>query len=168
MCFRLQSCNILSKFSLHLHIFKEKFYNISRPHLLTLVMHQASWSTLRNTVDKVLSKRKVDFDPSAVLDFLVTCVYLQKQWQCRDKHVPKHDSGLQDVLALTDKQVNVMIEYCLEEISRCSTDRDSARNMIQQRIPLIVGCIPSRYVPNHYVLDRTFEDIINSCLLKKY
>ncbi len=39
-----------------------------------------------------------------------------------------------------------MIEYCLEEISRSSTDRESARNKIQQRIPLIVGCIPSRYV----------------------
>ena len=56
---------------------------------------------------QVLSKRNPDFDPSAVLDFLMTCVYLQKQWQCRDKHVPKHDSGLQDVLELSEHQVNI-------------------------------------------------------------
>ena len=55
---------------------------------------------------QVLSKFNPDFDPSVVLDFLVTCVHLQKQWQCRDRHVPKHDSGYQDVLTLTDEQVS--------------------------------------------------------------
>jgi hypothetical protein len=53
----------------------------------------------------VLASFEPEFDPSAVLDFLTTCVHLQKQWQCRDKHVPKHDSGQQDVLALEDQQV---------------------------------------------------------------
>ena len=73
-----------------------KNYFLQKQILLTFICH--SW--------QILSKFNPAFDPSVVLDFLTTCVHLQKQWQCRDRHVPKHDSGNnQDVLDLSDPQV---------------------------------------------------------------
>ena len=90
--------------------------------MLTMLAHQASWSSLKGLIDDVLGSFNddSDFDPSAVLDFLETCVYLQKRWQCRDKHVPKHDNMPCDVLALTPEQTQVMLDYCLQELKvRC-------------------------------------------------
>ena len=60
--------------------------------MLTTLAHQSSWPNLKGLIEDVLGGLNRDLDPSAVLDFLETCVYLQKQWQCRDKHVPKHDN----------------------------------------------------------------------------
>lgn len=113
---------------------KHGFAKESRPHLLTLMTHQVSyyfrpkdsfnffclifetdfqagWPALRDTIDKVLSKLNRDFDPSAILNFLGTCVFLQKQWQCRDRHVPKHDHGPLDVLCLADEQVYTTTDH---------------------------------------------------------
>lgn len=46
--------------------------------MLTMLAHQSSWSSLKGLIDDVLGPQvNPDLDPSAVLDFLETCVYLQ-------------------------------------------------------------------------------------------
>ena len=47
--------------------------------MLTMLAHQSSWASLKGLINDVLGGSQVnpDLDPSAVLDFLETCVYLQ-------------------------------------------------------------------------------------------
>ena len=77
------------------------------PHLLTVFSHLSDWKQLKAAIDGILAsdENENDYEAKSVLDFLSTCVYLQMQWQCNDKHKPKHDSGPQDVLgkSLSDK-----------------------------------------------------------------
>ena len=116
-----------------------------RPHLmLTMLAHQASWPSLKGLIDDVLGSFDTNFDPSAVLDFLETCVYLQKQWQCRDKHVPKHDNMPVDVLALSKHQVEVMLDYALDELAETCSTREEMSKVVQSRIGLIVGCLATK------------------------
>ena len=71
------------------------------PHLLTVFSHLSDWKQLKATIDGILDSPREsenEYEAKSVLDFLATCVYLQMQWQCNDKHKPKHDSGPQDVL----------------------------------------------------------------------
>lgn len=77
-----------------------------RPYLLSLLIHQASWTTLRQCVQQLLGSG-VDSDtyqPSVVLDFLSALVQVPKLWQGRDKHVPKHKQS-EDLLCLNHQQV---------------------------------------------------------------
>ena len=63
-----------------------------QPYLLTMLTHQASWASLRKTVDCVLRSYNPSFDAAAVLDFLSACVDVPKLWHGRAKHQPKHET----------------------------------------------------------------------------
>ena len=63
-----------------------------QPYLLTMLTHQASWASLRKTVDCVLKSYNPSFDAAAVLDFLSACVDVPKLWHGRAKHQPKHET----------------------------------------------------------------------------
>ena len=65
-------------------------YAVSRHHRTTT--HQASWASLRKTVDCVLRSYSASFDAAAVLDFLSACVDVPKLWHGRAKHQPKHET----------------------------------------------------------------------------
>ena len=106
--------------------------------MLTMMTHQANWVTLRRMVDDLLGSFHPDCDPAAVLDFLSTCVYLQKQWQCRDKHVPKHGNVPLDVLGLNLKQLKIMVEYAVAELVENPTTK------VGTRVRLLVGCLANK------------------------
>ena len=95
-----------------------------RPYLLALLIHQASWTTLRHCVQQLLDldldrdllddqrQRQPDsgspadgYEPAVVLDFLSASIQVPKLWQGRDKHVPKHQQA-EDLLCLNGKQVD--------------------------------------------------------------
>jgi integrator complex subunit 1 len=70
-----------------------------------MLVHQASWATLRKCIHKLLSARDVDtFEPKVVLDFLAALIKVPKLWQGRDKHVPKHQQP-EELLNLNHQQV---------------------------------------------------------------
>lgn len=58
--------------------------------MTTLLVHQASWETLRKCTHQLLESDRDSYDSKAVLDFLAALVKVPKLWQGRDKHVPKH------------------------------------------------------------------------------
>ena len=171
--------------------------------LLTMLTHQASWESLRKMIDNVLiansatendssmSRRLVqnahgtistNLNPSSVLDFLTTCVYLQKRWHSADgagsaagNHVPKHDNVPKDVLCLDNKQVFVMVDYILEEmlqIAQVGNQQDERainsvmREVALKRVPLIIGSMAS--TPNSSskqrasaIVDHLFSKLIS-------
>lgn len=70
-----------------------------------MLVHQASWATLRKCIHKLLSTRDGDtFEPKVVLDFLSALIKVPKLWQGRDKHVPKHQQP-EELLNLSHQQV---------------------------------------------------------------
>ena len=86
-------------------------------------------------------KAKVDqHEASSVLDFLSTCTFLKLQWQNNDKHKPKHDSGPQDVLQLTQEQIAKVLDLALSEASSVASE-DQRLNVLKSRVPLIVSCL---------------------------
>merc|ERR1719245_587693 len=95
-----------------------------QPYLLTMLTHQASWASLRKTVDCVLRAYNPSFDAAAVLDFLSACVDVPKLWHGRAKHQPKHETQ-QDVLALDVKQLLVVADYQLLEAAEAAVDGDT-------------------------------------------
>lgn len=89
-----------------------------RPYALALLVHQASWTTLRKCIHQLLGCSGSDgnvqanggtnptefYEPKVVLDFLAALIKVPKLWQGRDKHVPKHRQA-EDLLRLTHQQV---------------------------------------------------------------
>ncbi len=125
-----------------------------KKHLLTLLSHVADWDNLKTIVDGVLTSFSAEFEASAVLDFLSICVYLQMQWQCNDKHKPKHDSGPQDTLKLSGHQLLVVLDYAIQEIvdhealtSNGSVDEveNKRQTLVQERMPFIISCLSDKH-----------------------
>ena len=128
----------------------------NNPHLLTVFSHLSDWKQLKETINDILSstgggqeasKLKLnakDYEAKSVMDFLATCVYLKMQWQCNDKHKPKHDSGPQDVLGLSQEQVERVLDLAIAEAVQDKQSDDSSQksmSTIKSRIPLILSCL---------------------------
>lgn len=122
---------------------RQKLLFNRNPHLLTIFSHLADWPHLKATIDGILSVSNVeDFEAKSVLDFLSTCIFLKMQWQCNDKHKPKHDSGPQDELTLSEDQVEAILNYVLCEADQPELDNEEQRiAVLKSRIPLIVSCL---------------------------
>lgn len=72
-----------------------------------MLVHQASWATLRKCIHKLLATRDVDaFEAKVVLDFLTALIKVPKLWQGREKHVPKHQQP-EELLNLNHQQVSL-------------------------------------------------------------
>lgn len=54
-----------------------------------LLAHQARWSTIRATIDRLLSDNVDKYSPGAVLDFLSVCQSHPYLYQGREKRKPK-------------------------------------------------------------------------------
>ena len=130
----------------------------NNPHLLTVFSHLSDWKQLKETINDILSSttcgqeaselklKAKDYEAKSVMDFLATCVYLKMQWQCNDKHKPKHDSGPQDVLGLSQEQVERVLDLAIAEAvqDRQSDGGDNSQksmSTIKSRIPLILSCL---------------------------
>lgn len=85
-----------------------------RFYLLSLLSHQASWSTLSRTVGRLLTVHNVGYEPSAVLHFIEALIGNPKLWQGRDKATPKHEQS-EPVLQMSGPQVQVFADYALAE-----------------------------------------------------
>ena len=130
-----------------------------QPYLLTMLTHQASWASLRKTVDCVLKAYNPSFDAAAVLDFLSACVDVPKLWYGRAKHQPKHET-LQDVLALDVKQLLVVADYQLLEAAEVADSAPKASaDVLKTRIPLLIRCLGNDRHKTRAVVDYLVEKI---------
>jgi integrator complex subunit 1 len=132
----------------------------SQPYLLTMLTHQASWSSLRKTVDCVLKSYNSSFDATAVLDFLSACIDIPKLWHGRAKHQPKHET-LQDVLGLDGRQLLVVVDYQLLEAAEVAESPQAAANVLKNRIPLLIRCLSTDRHKARAVIDYLVDKITN-------
>ncbi|XP_019564410.2 integrator complex subunit 1 [Aedes albopictus] len=106
-----------------------------RPYLLSLMSHQASWSTLHETVDLVMEKYNGAYDPCSVLDFINALTRNPKLWQGRDKAVPKHEQ-IEYIVTLSGKQIKTFIDYILAE---------SNPEKMCDRVKLLLQCVDCKF-----------------------
>jgi len=128
----------------------------SRPYLLSLLTHQASWQVLRSTVASVLASPTSPsisttssvtsatspatvLDPGAVLDFLTACIHIPRLWQGRDQRPPVH-SQPPDVLDLQGASLQALVDYVLEEAAMA----EEPRRVVMARMDLVLRCLASR------------------------
>ncbi|XP_054707879.1 integrator complex subunit 1-like [Uloborus diversus] len=139
-----------------------------RPYLLALLIHQSSWKILHYYIETVLNSRikEVKFDPTSVLDFLHACIYIPKIWQGRYKKKNKRGNE-EDILALTDHQINSVVDYILEEAFMSldshhdQTNLSSGYVFIEQRLKLFMKCLAHRRSLINTFLQHLLEIIKN-------
>jgi len=109
----------------------------SRPYLLSLLTHQASWTVLRSTVSCLLVTYQPQLEPSAVLDFLSACIHIPRLWQGRDQRPPKHDQP-PDVLGLEGDMLENLTEYVMTEAVE---SEENAADVVKGRMDLVLRCL---------------------------
>jgi len=109
----------------------------SRPYLLSLLTHQASWPVLRSTVNFLLSSYQSELEPSAVLDFLSACIHIPRLWQGRDQRPPKHDIP-PDVLGLEGEMLKSLTEYVIAEAVE---SEQKSEEVVKARMDLVLRCL---------------------------
>ena len=113
----------------------------SRPYLLSLLTHQASWPILRATVASLLRPGTSDsLDPAAVVDFLSACIHIPRLWQGRDQRPPVHDQP-PDVLALEVSGLSGLVDLVLAEAREAG---EEGRQVVMARMALVLRCLPTR------------------------
>lgn len=85
-----------------------------RFYMLSLLSHQASWTTLHSTLNKILENFNPNYDPSSVLHFVGAFIRNPKLWQGRDKATPKHEQ-VEHILNMNSNQIRVFTDYILNE-----------------------------------------------------
>uniref|UniRef100_A0A182QY68 Uncharacterized protein n=1 Tax=Anopheles farauti TaxID=69004 RepID=A0A182QY68_9DIPT len=117
----------------------------SRPYLLSLMSHQASWGTLYQTVGLLMGSFNAAYDPTSVLDFIDTLTRNPRLWQGRDKAVPKHEQ-IEYIVTLTAPQSCTFIDYILAEEEHCAVANDaSVPRRLSQRVKLLLQCVPGKF-----------------------
>ena len=91
-------------------------------YLRSLLTHQTRWSTIRQTIDRLLSTDDVtQWSPTAVLDFLTVCLSHPRLYQGREQKKPKvcysmnpHSSPLSDfsLFAHLTQMPTLLYELC--------------------------------------------------------
>ncbi len=85
-----------------------------RFYMLSLLSHQASWTTLHKTLNNILQTFNRNYDPTSVLHFIGAFIRNPKLWQGRDKATPKHEQ-VENVIDLNSNQIRVFADYILSE-----------------------------------------------------
>lgn len=85
-----------------------------RFYMLSLLSHQASWTTLHKTLNNILARFNSNYDPTSVLHFIGAFIRNPKLWQGRDKATPKHEQ-VENVIDLNSNQIRVFADYILNE-----------------------------------------------------
>lgn len=115
-----------------------KNIQIYRPYFLSLLIHQANWSTIAMALSKLLNQNNSGiYDSSSVLDFVDACVRNPKMWQGRDKAVAKHEQ-LEYVLTLDNDKIKAFIDYILREEETMILTGESKMN---DRVTLLLNCV---------------------------
>lgn len=91
---------------------------VYRPYFLSLLIHQANWSTIAMALEKLLNQCNSGiYDSTTVLDFIDAIIKNLKLWQGRDKAIPKHEQ-IELVINLEESQTRAFIDYILKEEER--------------------------------------------------
>jgi integrator complex subunit 1 len=95
-----------------------KGVQVYRPYFLSLLIHQANWSTIAMALEKLLNQVNSGiYDPTTVLEFVDAIIRNLKLWQGRDKAIPKHEQ-IEFVINLDESQTRAFIDYILKEEER--------------------------------------------------
>ncbi|XP_053675134.1 integrator complex subunit 1 [Anopheles nili] len=114
----------------------------SRPYLLSLISHQASWATLHQTVELLMDQFNPTYDPTSVLDFIDTLTRNPRLWQGRDKAVPKHEQ-IEYIVTLNTAQSCTFIDYILAEEESIAIGGPVRR--LSQRVKLLLQCLSAKF-----------------------
>jgi integrator complex subunit 1 len=116
-----------------------KSIQIYRPYFLSLLIHQANWSTIALALDKLLNQNNSMgiYDPSSVLDFIDAIIRSPKLWQGRDKSYSNHEQ-IEFVLTLDDEKIKAFIDYILREEEMLIAKCESKMN---ERVSLLLTCV---------------------------
>jgi integrator complex subunit 1 len=116
-----------------------KHIQIYRPYLLSLLIHQANWSTIAVAIENLLHPNNSGiYDPTSVMDFIEATIRNPKLWQGKDKAVPKHEQ-IEYVLLFDDNKTKAFIDYILrEEESIYAVFGESKMN---DRVKLLLSCV---------------------------
>uniref|UniRef100_A0A182Y025 Uncharacterized protein n=1 Tax=Anopheles stephensi TaxID=30069 RepID=A0A182Y025_ANOST len=118
----------------------------SRPYLLSLMSHQASWATLYQTVALLMGSFNPAYDPSSVLDFVATLTRNPRLWQGRDKAAAKQDQT-EYIVSLNVAQSCTLIDYILAEEKTSAETNDAGQPVLRlsQRVKLLLQCLPAKF-----------------------
>lgn len=143
-----------------------KNIQIYRPYLLSLLIHQANWSTIAMAIEKLLNPNNSGiYDPSSVLDFIDAIIRNPKLWQGRDKAVPKHEQ-FEYVLILDDAKIKAFIDYILrEEESNRSAILESKMN---KRVSLLLNCAMANELSLKMIREHLKSNNLDHCIKNKF
>lgn len=137
-----------------------KHIQVYRPYFLSLLIHQANWSTIALAIEKLLNQCNSGiYDPSSVLDFVDAITRNPKLWQGRDKAVAKHEQA-EYVLTLDDDKIRAFIDYILREEEILIAVLESKMN---ERVSLLLNCVN----PKELSLKMIREHLESSILEKR-
>lgn len=121
-----------------------KSIQIYRPYFLSLLIHQANWSTIALALDKLLNLNNSTgiYDPTSVLDFIDAIIRSPKLWQGRDKGLSNREQH-EFVLTLADEKVKAFIDYILREEEMLIANCESKMN---ERVSLLLTCVHAKNV----------------------
>lgn len=115
-----------------------KNIQVYRPYFLSLLIHQANWSTIAVAMEKLLNQCNSGiYDPSSVLNFIDAIIRNPKLWQGRDKAVAKHVQT-EYVLSLDEDRIKAFIDYILREEEMLIPRQESKMN---DRVALLLNCV---------------------------
>lgn len=124
-----QEVQISLLFGKHIHIY--------RPYLLSLLIHQANWSTIAIAIEKLFNPNNSGiYDSCSVMEFIDAIIRNPKLWQGRDKAVPKHEQT-EYVVMLEDNQIRAFIDYILREEENIIFNESK----MNDRVTLLLSCI---------------------------
>ncbi len=118
---------LLREGSTHSTLETQLLFSRNCPYLLSLLIHKTRFETLNSCIRIVLSddEELSNLDSTAVLDFLTACLGSPRLWIGRDLNQPKN-MIYEDVLKLSDSQINKLINYIIDEGS------------VAKRVPLVI------------------------------
>lgn len=129
-----------------------------RFYLLSLLSHQASWSTLHNILSKLLGTYNPEFDSTSVIHFIAALIHNPKLWQGREKNTSKH-YRIEYVLTLNDKQLKVFTDYILSE-------ENPDAEKLSARVSTLLQCIPSELLDLKELVSYVRNESVGSNTLK--
>lgn len=142
-----------------------KNIQIYRPYFLSLLIHQANWSTIATALEKLLNQNNSGiYDPTSVLDFVDAIIRSPKLWQGRDKAVAKHEQT-EYVLTLDNEKIKAFIDYILREEEILNAKSESKMN---DRVTLLLNCANAKELSLKMVRNHLETSILEKCVKEKF
>lgn len=142
-----------------------KHIQVYRPYFLSLLIHQANWSTIAMALEKLLNQCNSGiYDPSSVLDFVDAIIRNPKLWQGRDKAVAKHEQ-VEYVLTLDDDKIRAFIDYILREEEILIAALESKMN---ERVSLLLNCVNPKEISLKMIRDHLESSILEKRVKDKF